>query len=60
MNEHAPLHMATDVATSADDAPGGGDTASAAGAMAAALPRIALAGDQLDVWNALVRLQASS
>ncbi|MDO6966470.1 FliM/FliN family flagellar motor switch protein [Rhizobium alvei] len=53
MNEHASLHIAADAATTADEV--ADDTA--AGAIAAALPRMMLGREQLDLWNALIRTQ---
>lgn len=57
MNEHAAVHIATDRVTPADGVADDGASASSAVTIAAALPRLALGGDQLDVWNALVITQ---
>jgi flagellar motor switch/type III secretory pathway protein FliN len=57
MNEHAPVPIAADHALAADEA--AGDGVAVAAAIAAALPRLALGGDQLDVWNALVATQGT-
>lgn len=60
MNENAPLHLSNDESAPADDDAIVVAKTAAGGALAAALPRLALRGDQLEIWNALQRMEGKA